>query len=187
MAIALDESPDTAVVALELLEEVTRGDDPLLPPRVEEGVIPIASAADVVTARERGRALAERLGFSAFDQMVIVTAICELARNILEFATLGRIAMTTARTGARLAFVIEARDQGPGIPDPARVMDAGYSAGFGLPGVRRLMDELDISSEVGKGTTVTARKWHFDPGGGLVRGATIAMDRTGDTLCPTAP
>jgi serine/threonine-protein kinase RsbT len=154
----------------------------------DEGVVPIGSAADVVTAREQGRALAARLGFSACDQMMIATAISELARNILEFATLGRIAITPTRTGTRLGVVIEAQDQGPGIADPARAVDGAHSSGFGLPGVRRLMDEFDIASELGKGTTVMAKKWQFGGGGGpgSIHGATIAVE-VADTLCPTVP
>ena len=152
-------------------------------------VVSIGSASDVVTAREQGRALAARLGFSACDQMMIATAISELARNILDFATLGRIAITSTRTGTRLGVVIEAQDQGPGIADPDRVLEGGHSCGFGLRGVRRLMDEFEIASELGKGTTVLAKKWQFDEGGGLgsVPGARIALEAPGDTLCPTAP
>ena len=56
-----------------------------------------------------------------------------------------------------------ARDSGPGIPDVSRAMRDGYSTyrglGLGLPGARRLMDEFDIVSEIGKGTTVTMTKW----------------------------
>jgi serine/threonine-protein kinase RsbT len=175
-----------AVVALELLEESSAD---MLSALADESVVSIGSAADVVTAREQGRALAARLGFSACDQMMIATVISELARNILEFATLGRVAITPTRTGARLGLVIEAQDQGPGIADPAKVVEGGFSSGFGLPGVRRLMDEFDIASEVGKGTTVMATKWQFDPRGGLgrVHGANIAMEVAGETLWPTAP
>ena len=150
-------------------------------------MVSIGSATDVVTAREQGRALAARLGFSACDQMMIATAISELARNILDFATLGRIAIMPTRTGTRLGLLIEAQDEGPGIADPDRVVEGGHSSGFGLPGVRRLMDEFAIASELGKGTTVMAKKWQFDDGLGSVAGATIAMEGPGDTLCPTVP
>jgi serine/threonine-protein kinase RsbT len=185
--VALDADSGGAVVPLELLEAAWVHGDPEPSALADGGVVPIGSAADVVTAREQGRALAASLGFSACDQMMIATAISELARNILEFATLGRIAITSARTGTRLGLVIEARDQGPGIADPARVVEGGHSCGFGLPGVRRLMDELEIASEPGKGTTVLARKWQFDGGLGSVHGANIPMELLGDSLCTTAP
>ncbi|HJS57916.1 MAG TPA: anti-sigma regulatory factor [Vicinamibacteria bacterium] len=128
-----------------------------------EAVVRIASAADIVTARQRGRELAAGLGFSRSDQTVIATAISELARNILEYATLGDIVLAEAQRGARAGLVIVARDRGPGIADIGQALQDGYSTGrglgIGLPGVRRLMDEFDIVSDVGKGTRVTARKW----------------------------
>jgi serine/threonine-protein kinase RsbT len=187
VSVALDADSGGAVVPIELLERAWAHGQPELSATADGGVIPIGSAADVVTAREQGRALAASLGFSACDQMMIATAISELARNILEFATLGRIAITPARTGTRLGLVIEAQDQGPGIADLARVVEGGHSSGFGLPGVRRLMDELEIASEPGKGTTVMAKKWQFHSGLSAVPGANIPMELRGDTLCTTAP
>jgi serine/threonine-protein kinase RsbT len=132
-------------------------------PAILDGtIVPIATAADIFTAREEGRMLAARLGFSAWDQTIIAGAISELARNILEFAAGGTIALTPETLGTRVGLVIEAGDHGPGIADPKGAV-AGVSSstgpGFGLPGVHRLMDEFDITSELGRGTTVTARKW----------------------------
>jgi len=181
--------PGAAVATLGLLPGTSAPGHRPLAELADDSVVTIGSATDVAKAREQGRALAARLGFSACDQMMIATAISELARNILDFATLGRIAITPTRTGSRLGLVIEARDQGPGIADPDRVMAGGHSSGFGLPGVRGLMDEFEIASELGKGTTVMATKWQFVNGSGLgsVPGATIAMEALGDTLCPTVP
>ena len=129
----------------------------------EAMVVPIATAGDIVTARQQGRALAARIGFSGSDLTVVATAISELARNILEYATAGTITLDLAQRGSRVGIVIEAADQGPGIPDVARAMQDGYSTGkglgLGLPGVRRLMDEFELASEPGRGTTVTAKKW----------------------------
>jgi serine/threonine-protein kinase RsbT len=187
MPLALSDS-GAAVATLGLLHGTSAPGHRASSEVADETVVAIGSATDVVTAREQGRTLAARLGFSASDQMMIVTAISELARNILDVATLGQIAITPTRTGSRLGLVVEARDQGPGIADPDRVMEGGHSSGFGLPGVRRLMDEFEIASELGKGTTVMATKWQFVSGGGLgsVPGATI-LEVPGDTLCPTAP
>jgi serine/threonine-protein kinase RsbT len=126
-------------------------------------VIAIAATADISTAREEARVLAARLGFSAWEQTLIASTISELARNMLEFARDGWIALTPETVDDRVGLVIVARDDGPGIADLAIAVAGGGSAskraGFGLPGVNRLMDELDIASEVGKGTTVTAKKW----------------------------
>jgi len=133
------------------------------PGRPPESVVPISSSADIVTARQRGRALAAALGFSGSDLTVIATAISELARNIIEYATTGEIVLGQENADGRPGIVIVARDEGPGIPDVSRAMSAGYSTGLGLglglPGVRRLMDDFEISSDAGHGTTVSVRKW----------------------------
>jgi len=130
---------------------------------MDEGVVRIGSSADIVTARQRGRALAAGLGFSGSELTVIATAISELARNIIEYATTGEIVLGQGHQDGRPGIVIVARDEGPGIPDVTRALTAGYSTGpglgLGLPGVRRLMDEFDIASRPGQGTTVTVRKW----------------------------
>ena len=125
--------------------------------------VSITSATDIVVARQRGRELAARLGFSGSDQTVVATAISELARNILEYARTGRIKVGVGHRGSRIGIVVVARDAGPGIADVARALVDGFSTGkglgLGLPGVRRLMDEFVIVSEPGRGTCVTARKW----------------------------
>ncbi|HLK57290.1 MAG TPA: anti-sigma regulatory factor [Chthonomonadaceae bacterium] len=125
--------------------------------------VSIRSDADIVTARQQGRALAVQVGFTGSDPTVIATAISEVARNIVVYAGSGEIFFYEARQGSRGGIHIIARDQGPGIPDVALAMRDGYSTGkslgLGLPGAKRLMDEFEIASEVGKGTTVTMKKW----------------------------
>jgi len=126
-------------------------------------LIPIAADVDVVTARQRGRDLAAEAGFSSGDQTVIAAAISEIARNILMYAKRGEVALSVVTNGDRQGVVIVARDQGPGIRDVSRALEDGYSTsgglGLGLPGARRLMDDFDVNSNVGKGTTVTMKKW----------------------------
>ncbi len=130
---------------------------------LEASVVPIADSTDIVTARQRGRELASQIGFTGSDLTVIATAISELARNIVEYAKSGEIVLALAHRGSRMGIQIVARDQGPGIAEVAKAVQAGYSTGnglgLGLPGVRRLMDDFEIASVVGKGTIVTARKW----------------------------
>jgi serine/threonine-protein kinase RsbT len=125
--------------------------------------IAIRSAADIVEARQQGRSLASRFGFTGSDLTVIATAISELARNVLEYAKTGEIVLSLAQKGSRNGIRIVARDTGPGIADLAKAMQDGYTTGkglgIGLPGVRRLMDEFEIVSEVDKGTIVTVKKW----------------------------
>jgi len=125
--------------------------------------VAVASGQDIVTARMRGRALATQLGLTANTATLVATAISELARNILLYAGRGEIVLSAIEQGERRGIAVVARDQGPGIPDMPRAMEDGYSTsgrlGLGLPGVRRLMDEFEIRSRVGEGTTVVTKKW----------------------------
>lgn len=125
--------------------------------------IPIETDADIVTARQEGRRLASLLDFSPSDLTVIAAAISEVARNIVEYATKGDVHVRLVERGGRRGVMVVAQDVGPGIPDVALALQDGYSTagslGLGLPGARRLMDEFELQSEVGKGTTVTMRKW----------------------------
>lgn len=123
----------------------------------------IQSSADVVTARQQGRALASSVGFSDSHLTIIATAISEVARNIVEHAQEGEITITLIDDGNRKGVKVVAADKGPSIADLSLAMRDGYSTGhglgIGLPGARRLMDEFEIVSEVNKGTTVTMTKW----------------------------
>ncbi len=125
--------------------------------------IPINSDADTVTARQQGRALAAQLGLSSIDQALVATAISELARNIVEYAKHGEILLALMERRDQRGIVVIARDEGPGIPDIERAMQDGFTTGsglgLGLPGARRLMDDFEIVSVVGKGTTITVKKW----------------------------
>jgi serine/threonine-protein kinase RsbT len=129
--------------------------------------VPIRVDGDIVTARQQGRALAEQVGFNGSDLTCIATAISELGRNILRYAVSGEVILRPAQVGTKKGIVVVAHDEGPGIPDIALAMQDGYSTssslGLGLPGTRRLMDELKIESVIGRGTTVTARKWVVKP------------------------
>jgi serine/threonine-protein kinase RsbT len=123
----------------------------------------VISDRDIVVARQKGRALATKLGFSLGNATLIATAISELARNIISYAGEGLIAMNVIYDSRREGLVIVASDEGPGISDIPRALRDGFSTsgslGIGLPGVRRLMDEFDINSEPGHGTIVKVTKW----------------------------
>jgi serine/threonine-protein kinase RsbT len=129
----------------------------------EEVCVPIHAEPDIVTARRTGRELAEAIGFSGTDLTLIATAISELSRNIVRYAGHGEMLFWHEQALGRASLVVQARDKGPGIPDLQLAMQDGYSTGrglgLGLPGARRLMDEFDIQSEMGKGTVVTLKKW----------------------------
>jgi len=125
--------------------------------------ITIETEADIVVARQKGRELAARGGFSTTDQTLIATAISEVARNIMQYARRGEIILSALEITGRRGIDVLARDDGPGIADLALAMQDGYSTGnslgLGLPGVRRLMDEFNLESVPGRGTTVRLKKW----------------------------
>lgn len=131
---------------------------------VSDGIlIKVACDEDIVRVRRRGRELANTLDFSPTDVTLIITALSELARNIVLYACEGEIVMVLLDEGERQGIVIVARDEGPGIPDVAQVLNngptSGGALGLGLAGTKRIMDEFEIKSEVGKGTRVTIKKW----------------------------
>ena len=119
--------------------------------------IPIASDADLAVAGEHGRRLASRLDFSPTDITFIATAILEVARNVLAYASRGDLMLHLIQKRGRLGLAIVARDKGPGIVDVGQALRDGK--GLGLATARRLMDEFRVRSEPGRGTTVTMRKW----------------------------
>ena len=135
------------------------------PPKPDPDVVrvPVSRDADVVEARQKGREVAAPLGFSPTDCTVIATAISEVARNIVKFAHRGEVAIEVVRRGEEDGVRVVARDAGPGIPDVPRALEDGYTTsdglGLGLPGCRRLMDDFEIDSRPGDGTTVTMTKW----------------------------
>ena len=125
--------------------------------------VAINSDQDIVTARQKGRALATELGFSTGDATLIATAISELARNIVSYARRGEITLKIVDGPVRQGILVIASDDGPGIPDIRQALRDGFSTsgslGLGLPGVRRLMDEFEITSQPGRGTIVAVKKW----------------------------
>ena len=128
-----------------------------------ETIVAIRSPADIVAARQAGQELAAGAGFSSSDLTVIATAISEMARNILEYAKQGEILLALVSNQAQQGIQVIARDAGPGIGDIPQAMQDGFTTakglGIGLPGTRRLMDEFDIVSRPGQGTTILMRKW----------------------------
>ena len=136
-------------------------------------VVAIRSDSDAVVARQRGREEALRLGFSRTDATFVATAISEIARNITVHAGHGEITIGGINHNGRDGIVVVARDDGPGIRDVDAVLRQGFPSelglGIGLWGARRLMDEIDVTSELGQGTTVTMKKWsRFDEVGRLL-------------------
>jgi serine/threonine-protein kinase RsbT len=129
----------------------------------EEVQTEIRSTSDVLMARQMGRVRALSLGFGRADASLVAAAISEVARNIVEHARAGEIVVCGISEGGRRGLRIIARDRGPGISDIEGVTQYGLSsrAGVcvGIPGTKLLVDEFDIVSAAGTGTTVTMTKW----------------------------
>jgi serine/threonine-protein kinase RsbT len=128
-----------------------------------QGEFRITSENDIVMARKVVRDAATALGFGLTDVTRIVTAASELTRNIYHYARSGVMRWRSLNQAAKVGLELTFEDNGPGIPDIDKAMEAGFSTGkglgMGLPGSKRLMDEMTIESTVGKGTTVVVRKW----------------------------
>lgn len=124
--------------------------------------VPVRDEDGVVDARTRARQLASELGFDSTLQIKIATAVSELARNIQRYAGSGFV-LLDPQTDPRRGLRIVARDTGPGIPHVEEVLAGSYRSrtgmGLGLRGCRQLMDEFEIQTASGIGTTVRAAKW----------------------------
>ena len=125
--------------------------------------VAIGDESDVTIARIRAHRLAIDDGFTEVGAGAVATAVSELARNVLVHARSGELLLSIAERGSRRGIVAVVRDDGPGMIEPERVMEDGYSTagslGLGLPSARRLVDELHIVTVPGVGTTITATKW----------------------------
>ncbi len=124
--------------------------------------IPVESEPDVVSVRRRVREVTAKLGFSLVEQTKIVTAASELARNTVIHGGGGILqieALNGPRTGLRLIF----EDKGPGIPDVELALRDGFTTGsglgLGLGGAKRLLNDFEIKSRVGEGTTIIGTRW----------------------------
>jgi serine/threonine-protein kinase RsbT len=130
---------------------------------VKRDVLPLKNSNDIVLARQRVRQWATDLRFSLVDQTKLVTAASELARNTLEYGLGGHMIIETLSAGTKVGLRLTFEDQGPGIPDIAQALRDGYTSGsgmgLGLGGSKRLVNEFDIQSEVGKGTRITVARW----------------------------
>ena len=125
--------------------------------------VAIRTDADVVTARQEARTLAATLGFSSTDLTLLATAISEVARNITTYAGEGEVTLRVVSEDGRQGIEVLATDHGPGIADVELAMQDGYTTGsglgLGLPGTRRLVDDFDLKTAPGAGTTVRLVKW----------------------------
>ncbi len=125
--------------------------------------LPLRTGEDVVVARQYVRRLTQELGFSLVDQTKMVTAASELARNTVNHGGGGVLRSEFLNEGPRRGLRLTFEDQGPGIPDVELAMKDGYTTGqglgLGLGGARRLSNEFNITSTLGRGTRVTIVRW----------------------------
>jgi len=124
--------------------------------------LPIATGDDIVRVRQKVRTRAVEVGLSLVDQTKLITAASELARNALDYGKGGHAdieTITEVRRGVRIVF----RDKGPGIADIPQAMTDGFTSGgglgHGLGGAKRLVDDFDLKSSPGQGTTITIARW----------------------------
>ena len=118
---------------------------------------------DVVPFRNRVREYAVKIKMGLVNQTKLITAASELVRNMLRYADGGKIRIEIVSKGRDNGIRLTFADKGPGISNIDLAMKDGYSTGkslgLGLPGAKRLVNEFNIQTETGKGTTVTIIKW----------------------------
>ncbi|SOC18534.1 serine/threonine-protein kinase RsbT [Ureibacillus xyleni] len=128
-----------------------------------KSTVEIVTELDIVAARRLGRDKAKAIGFTTVDQARITAAISELAKNIFLYAHVGKIIIERLESNDKKGIGITAIDKGPGIIEVRKVLEDRYlspdSVGAGLPAVKRLVDSIDIQSEVGLGTKIKIVKW----------------------------
>jgi serine/threonine-protein kinase RsbT len=125
--------------------------------------LPLVREQDVVLARQAIRSAARQLGFTLVDQTKLVTAASELARNAVVHGGGGTMVWETVAENGRQGLRLTFNDSGPGIEDTKLAMKDGWTTGtglgMGLPGTKRLVNEFDLVSKPGVGTTVTITRW----------------------------
>lgn len=131
--------------------------------REKRSWIKIRREADTVRAVMESKRMARSLGFDDYHCQKIATAVSELVRNIIKYADWGEVIIAPVMQGRKTGMEITIQDRGSGIADLDRAMQDDYSSsgtlGLGLPGVKRLMDEFAISSEVDVGTRIVIKEW----------------------------
>jgi len=130
---------------------------------IQEGRVRIDGEGDIVAVRKVIRRITTEVGFALTDVTRIVTAASELTRNIYRYAGSGFVDWVILASHSNKGIELVFTDYGPGIEDLNKAMEPGFTTsngmGLGLPGAKRLMDDMDIRSEPGKGTTVSVKKW----------------------------
>lgn len=125
--------------------------------------IRIDKEADIIAIRQLIKELTRQLKFDQFASAAMTTAASELSRNVWVHAKSGNARVAVLSAGSRIGLELTLADQGPGIEDLDRALAGGFSTarslGLGLSGTKRLVDEFQIDTLPGRGTTIVIRKW----------------------------
>ncbi len=136
---------------------------------------------DTVTARQRARQIARLLGFDAQDQTRISTSVSEIARNAFNYGGGGKVEYLLEGQTAPQLFIVKVSDAGGGIKNISTILEGRYQSstgmGLGIIGARRLMDQFQIDTTPGKGTTVWLKKL-LPKRAGVVRPADLSRIAT---------
>jgi serine/threonine-protein kinase RsbT len=134
-----------------------------MPTPQSSGELPLKNEHDIVLGRQMVRKLSQEQGFSLVDQTKMVTAASELARNALIYGGGGILKWETLIEGLRRGLRLTFEDQGPGIANIELALTDGWTSGqgmgLGLTGARRLVNDFELDSVVGRGTRVTVTRW----------------------------
>ena len=132
-------------------------------PTVRHERMEVTSAEQVVSVRQSVREFALDAQLSLVDQTKLITAASELARNMVVYGGGGTVLIEKMQNDGRSGIRVTFEDKGPGIPDIAQALRAGYTSGgglgLGLGGARRLVNDFEIESTAGEGTKVVIARW----------------------------
>lgn len=130
---------------------------------LDQGSVPIVEETDIVTVRQTVREVAGQIGLGVTNVTRVVTAASELARNVFKYGRGGAMTWKIVETEFSKGIELTFQDQGPGIPDIEQALQEGFSTGgglgMGLPGAKKLMDEMTVESSPKSGTKIVVRKW----------------------------
>ncbi|MBG9377058.1 anti-sigma regulatory factor [Panacibacter sp. DH6] len=130
---------------------------------LNKDTISVYKENEVILLRNRVKEYAVKIKMGIVNQTKLLTAVSELVRNMLKYANGGTAVIEVISGGMKTGIRVTFTDNGPGIKDIGLAMKDGYSTGkslgLGLPGTKRLVNDFSITSEVGKGTSVTILKW----------------------------
>lgn len=127
-------------------------------------MLSVSSEPDLIAVRNKARLHARAAGFGLTDETKLVTAVSELARNMISHGGGGQALIEDLEQNGRQGIRVTFTDRGPGIANIGQAMQDGYSSinglGLGLPGARRLVHDFEIKSSAKEGTHIVIVRWN---------------------------